>query len=60
MSVVIDGNVGSTSPIGNLNNQTISTNYTVPASTNLVSAGPVTVGTGYVITVSTGSRWVVV
>ena len=59
MAVVIDGSVGTTSPIGNLNSQSLTT-YTVPASTNLVSAGPVTVATGSTITVSTGSRWVIV
>jgi len=42
------------------NGQTLNTNYTVPASTNGMVAGPFTVATGYVLTVSTGSRLVVV
>ena len=42
------------------NGQTLNTNYTVPASTNGMVAGPFTVSTGYVLTVSTGSRLVVV
>jgi len=65
--IVLDGTSGITAPIYSANiynmhqnSQTISANYTIPASTNAMSAGPITVGTGYVITVSTGSRWVVV
>jgi hypothetical protein len=67
MSVIIDGSLGITTPLVNStvycvteNAQTISVNYTIPASTNAMTAGPITVGTGYVVTVSTGSRWVVV
>ena len=67
MSVIIDGTAGVTAPLfqSNVynmheNSQTISTSYTIPTSTNAMSAGPVTIGTGYVITVSTGSRWVIV
>jgi len=40
MSVVINGSSGVTVPIVYQNAQTISTNYTIPASTNAVSAGP--------------------
>lgn len=67
MSVIIDGTAGITTPLvtSNVYNivqnaQTINTSYTIPTATNAMSAGPVTVGTGYVITVSTGSRWVIV
>ena len=67
MSVIIDGTNGVTAPVYlsnvynmHTNSQTISANYTVPTSTNAMSAGPITIGTGYVITVSTGSRWVIV
>jgi hypothetical protein len=67
MSIVLDGTNGITTPlvVSNVycvteNAQTISTNYTIPASTNAMSAGPITVGTGYVVTVTTGSRWVIV
>ena len=42
------------------NPQTNPSSYTVPASTNAMTAGPFTVATGTTITVSTGSRWVVV
>jgi hypothetical protein len=67
MSIILDGTAGITTPlvVSNVycvteNAQTISTNYTIPTSTNAMSAGPITIGTGYVVTVSTGSRWVVV
>jgi hypothetical protein len=43
-----------------LNNQTITTNYTVPANQNAMSAGPITIATGVVITVSDGATWTVV
>jgi hypothetical protein len=65
--IVLDGSSGITAPIysSNIynmqqNSQTISVNYTIPASTNAMSAGPIQVATGYVVTVSTGSRWVIV
>ena len=43
-----------------LNANTVSANFTIPASTNAHSAGPITINTGVTVTVSTGSRWVVV
>ena len=43
-----------------LNNQTINDNFTIPASTSTVMAGPVTVATGKTLTVTSGSRLVVV
>lgn len=42
------------------NAQTISTNYAITAGKNGLSAGPITVGSGVVVTVPSGSRWVVV
>ena len=42
------------------NPTTVSANYTSPANYNLMSAGPITINTGITVTVSTGSRWVVV
>jgi len=42
-----------------INPQTNPSSYTVPASTNAMTAGPFTVATGTTITVSTGSRWVI-
>jgi hypothetical protein len=59
MAVIIDGSVGTTVPILNLNAQLIQANYTVPANYNGFSAGPVTIDTGYAITVDTGAYWVI-
>lgn len=42
------------------NSQVISANYTLIAGKNGLSAGPITIGTGVTVTVSTGSTWVVV
>ncbi len=41
------------------NNKTIATSYTIPSTDNAMSAGPVTVSSGVTVTVSSGSRWVV-
>ena len=60
MSVIIDGSAGVTVPIMYQNSQTITANYTITSSTNAVSAGPITINTGVVVTVPTGSRWVIV
>lgn len=43
-----------------LNATTVSANFTVPASYNAMSAGPITINTGITVTVSTGSSWVIV
>jgi len=42
------------------NDQTVTTNYTIPANKNAMSTGPVTVNSGVTVTVSTGSRYVVI
>lgn len=42
-----------------LNNLTISSSYTIAASQGAQSVGPITIGTGAVLTVSSGSRYVV-
>jgi len=42
------------------NDQTVTTNYTIPATKNAMSTGPVTVDTGVTVTVSSGSRYVVI
>ena len=41
------------------NSKTIGTSFTIPATDNATSAGPVTLSSGVVVTVSSGSRWVV-
>jgi hypothetical protein len=42
------------------NSNTIASDFTIPATSNAVSAGPITINTGVTVTVSTGSTWVVV
>ena len=43
------------------NNETqVDYSYSIPASTNSLSAGPITVATGVTVTVPTGSVWVIV
>ena len=51
---------GGSDQIFNLNGQTITSNYTVPSGKNANTTGTVTINTGVVVTVSTGSRWVIV
>ena len=41
------------------NNKTIGTSFTIPATDNAMSSGPVTISGGVTVTVSSGSRWVV-
>jgi hypothetical protein len=41
------------------NSNTVSASYTIPATDNAMSAGPITVASGVTVTVSSGSRWVV-
>jgi hypothetical protein len=42
------------------NSQTISANYTLIATNNAMTAGPVTVASGITVTVSSGATWTVV
>ena len=42
------------------NDQTVTANYTIPATKNAMSAGPITIGTGVSVTVSTGAVWTIV
>ena len=41
------------------NGQNVTVNYTIPATRNAMSTGPITVDSGVTVTVSSGSRWVV-
>ena len=43
-----------------VNSATISSNYTIAAGDNGMSAGPITVNTGVTVTISSGSVWTVV
>lgn len=43
-----------------VNPTTITASYTIPTNFNAMSAGPITVGTGAVVTVPNGSTWTIV
>jgi hypothetical protein len=43
-----------------VNSQTVSASYTIVAGQSAMSSGPVTVASGQSVTVSSGSRWVIV
>lgn len=51
---------GNTAVVGWENQITVAESYTITTGNNMMSAGPVTIDTGYTVTVPTGSRWVVV
>ena len=42
-----------------INTDVISVNYTIASGTNGMSVGPMTISSGYAVTVSSGQRWVV-
>ena len=43
-----------------INNKTISASYTIPVGSNAMSTGPVTAASGVTITVSSGSRYIII
>lgn len=43
-----------------LNDQVVTVDYTIPATKNASSAGPITIDTGVTVTISTGANWVIV
>ena len=42
-----------------LNNATVSTSYTIPTGYNATATGPMTVASGAVVTIPSGSRWMI-
>jgi hypothetical protein len=42
------------------NDQTVTANYTIPATKNAMSTGPVTINSGVTVTISSGARYVVI
>jgi hypothetical protein len=42
------------------NDQTVTTSYEITANKNAMSAGPITINSGVVVTVPSGSTWVIV
>lgn len=65
-TVLTSGNVGSYAAVNGadgciqLNNQTISSNYSFTAGQNGVSAGPITISAGVTVTVTSGCGWAIV
>ena len=51
---------GGADQVFNLNDQTVTVDYTIAATKNASSAGPITINTGITVTVSTGAVWVIV
>jgi trimeric autotransporter adhesin len=43
-----------------VNSQTVATSYTIDAGFSAMSSGPITVASGQAVTLSSGSRWVIV
>jgi hypothetical protein len=41
------------------NDQTVTANYTIPATKNAMSTGPIEIDSGVTVTISSGARWVV-
>jgi hypothetical protein len=71
-SMVVEDNLGNATVEGELsanvlqasngiitNSLMVSSNYTIPVGRSGMSAGPITVASGVAVTVSSGSRWVV-
>lgn len=42
------------------NGQTVTANYTITASKNAMTTGPITIDSGITVTVPSGSRWVII
>lgn len=51
---------GGSDQVFYLNGQTVTTSYTIPASQNAMSAGPITINAGATVTVPAGTTWTVV
>jgi hypothetical protein len=43
-----------------VNSQTVTENYTIAVGDSAMAAGPVTIDSGATVTISSGSRWVIV
>jgi hypothetical protein len=51
---------GGSDQVFNLNDQVVTTDYTIASTKNASSAGPISINTGVTVTISTGSNWVIV
>lgn len=59
LTTVQNSMIGGGVPITS-NIQTVASDYTIPAGYNGLSAGPITIDTGYSVVVATGANWVIV
>jgi hypothetical protein len=50
---------GGTDQVFLINDQTVTTSFSIPASHNAISAGPITINDGATVTIPTGSAWVI-
>lgn len=50
---------GGSDAVFNLNDKTVTASYTIASTKNANSVGPLTINSGVTITVSSGSRWVI-
>ena len=50
---------GGSDAVFNLNDKVVTTTYSIPSAKNANSVGPLTINAGVVITIPSGSRWVV-
>ena len=50
---------GGTDQVFYNNDQVVTTNYSIPSGKNAITAGPVTINSGAVVTIPTGSVWVI-
>jgi hypothetical protein len=51
---------GGSDQVFYLNGQVVNTSYTIPAGTNAMSAGPITIADGATVTVPDGTSWTIV
>jgi hypothetical protein len=51
---------GGSDQVFYLNGQVVNTSYTIPAGTNAMSAGPITIADGATVTVPSGTSWTIV
>ena len=42
------------------NSQVVTANYTIPSGKNAMSTGPITVNSGVIVTISSGSTWAII
>lgn len=51
---------GGTDKVFFINDNVVTANYTIPANKNAMTAGPITINSGIVVTISNGSVWAIV